>query len=226
MEPSDGTPMVGLAFRASWQASEVPGGTTLLPVRYRVLSLDDAPTGGRLLLPRLTRTTDPMTFDFDALDHRIAGFMNRWGTTALRVSLALIFIWFGILKPLGMSPAEPLVRASVEWMPLFSPATWLGVIGWWEVAIGVTFLFRKTIRIAVALLAAQMVGTFLPLVMLPQVTFQPGGLPFAPTMEGQYIIKNLLIISAALVVGGTVHLAPHGEGGGSHPRLSDEPGPV
>jgi uncharacterized membrane protein YphA (DoxX/SURF4 family) len=118
-----------------------------------------------------------MTFDFDALDHSIAAFMNRWGTTALRVSLALIFVWFGILKPLGLSPAEPLVEASVQWMPLFSPATWLGIIGWWEVAIGVTFLFRNTIRIAIALLALQMVGTFLPLVMLPQVTFQPGRFP-------------------------------------------------
>ena len=78
------------------------------------------------------------------------------------------------------------------------------MIGWWEVVIGVTFLFRKTVRLAIALLALQMVGTFMPLVILPHVTFQAGRIPYAPTMEGQYIIKNLLIISAALVVGGTV----------------------
>jgi uncharacterized membrane protein YkgB len=165
-----------------------------------------------------------MTFDFDALDRRIAAFMNRWGTAALRVSLALIFIWFGILKPLGLSPAEPLVRASVEWMPHFSPATWLAIIGWWEVAIGVTFLFRSTIRIAIALLAIQMFGTFMPLVMLPQVTFQPGGMPYAPTMEGQYIIKNLLIISAALVVGGTVHRRAWTQSAGAHADPSPDPG--
>ncbi|NIM01815.1 MAG: hypothetical protein GTN89_13515, partial [Acidobacteria bacterium] len=78
------------------------------------------------------------------------------------------------------------------------------VIGWWEVAIGVTFLFRKTLRIAIALLALQMAGTFMPLVVLPEVTFQSGHLPYGPTMEGQYIVKNLLILSAALVIGGTV----------------------
>lgn len=141
---------------------------------------------------------------FDQLDRRIADFMGNWGITALRYSLGLIFIWFGILKPLGLSPAAPLLIATVDFLPVFTPVQWLGIIGWWEVAIGVTFLFRPTVRIAIALLAMQMVGTFLPLFLLPGVTFQPGRIPYAPTMEGQYIVKNLLIISAALVVGGTV----------------------
>ena len=135
--------------------------------------------------------------------------MRRWGVPALRVSLAVIFVWFGILKPLGLSPAAPLVKATVGWMPLFSPDGWLAIIGWWEVLIGLTFLTRKTSRIAIALLAMQMAGTFLPLVLLPQVTFQPGHFPYAPTIEGQYIIKNLLIISAALVLGGTVRDTPY-----------------
>ena len=85
------------------------------------------------------------------------------------------------------------------------------VIGWWEVAIGVAFLFKQTTRIAIGLMAMQMAGTFMPLVLLPEVTFQPGRIPYGPTMEGQYIIKNLLIISAALVIGGTVR----GEEGGA-----------
>lgn len=130
--------------------------------------------------------------------------MQRWGTVSLRYSLAVIFLWFGILKPLGLSPAEDLVIKTVEWMPLLSPRGWLSVIGWWEVAIGVTFCFRSTIRIAIALLAMQMLGTFMPLIMSPEITFQPGHAPYGPTLEGQYIIKNLLIISAALVIGGTV----------------------
>ncbi|MGH2587381.1 MAG: hypothetical protein ACRDJE_20895, partial [Dehalococcoidia bacterium] len=58
--------------------------------------------------------------------------------------------------------------------------------------------------VAIALLALQMVGTFLPLVFLPGVTFQPGGVPYAPTLEGQYIIKNLVLIGGALVIGATV----------------------
>lgn len=141
---------------------------------------------------------------FDQIDLRISAFMRQWGTLALRVSFGVIFIWFGVLKPLGVSAAEPLVRATVPWLPLFDAGTWVGIIGWWEVAIGVCFLFRQTLRIAIALLALQMFGTFMPLLMLPEVAFQPGRIPYGPTMEGQYIIKNLMIISAALVVGGTV----------------------
>ena len=136
--------------------------------------------------------------------------MRNWGVLTLRWSLAIIFIWFGVLKPLGLSPAADLVMKTVDWMPVLSARQWLSVIGWWEVAIGVTFLFRPTLRIAIGLLALQMVGTFMPLVMLPNVTFQPDRYPYAPTIEGQYIIKNLLIISAALVVGGTVR--PTGRG--------------
>jgi len=141
---------------------------------------------------------------FDEIDLRVSAFMGRWGAIAVRFSFGIIFVWFGILKPLGISSAEPLVLATVPWLPFFDGGTWVSIIGWWEVAIGVAFLFRSTIRIAVALLALQMVGTFMPLVFLPEVTFQAGHFPYGPTMEGQYIIKNLMIISAALVVGGTV----------------------
>ena len=141
---------------------------------------------------------------FDEIDRKISTFMGRWGTLAVRISFGIIFIWFGILKPLGISSAEPLVIATVPWMPVFDGGTWVSIIGWWEVAIGIAFLFRRTLRVAVALLALQMVGTFMPLVLLPDVTFQAGHFPYGPTLEGQYIIKNLMIISAALVVGGTV----------------------
>ena len=140
--------------------------------------------------------------------------MRRWGLPALRVSLAVIFVWFGVLKPLGLSPAAELVQATVGWMPFLAPGGWLAVIGWWEVAIGLTFLHRATVRLAIALLALQMAGTFLPLVLLPEVTFQPGRFPYAPTIEGQYIVKNILILSAALVVGGTVRERRDEESGG------------
>lgn len=143
-----------------------------------------------------------MNQTFNKIDLAIAGFMHRWGIAALRWALAIIFIWFGALKPFGLSPAEGLLKATVDNLPFFNQNQWLHIIGWWEVAIGVTFLFRKTLRIAIGLLALQMAGTFMPLVMLPEFTWQH--FPYAPTIEGQYIIKNLLIIAAALVVGGTV----------------------
>jgi uncharacterized membrane protein YphA (DoxX/SURF4 family) len=85
-----------------------------------------------------------------------------------------------------------------------SPDNWLIVIGIWEVVIGVFFLFNKTTRLAIVLLLAQMVGTFMPLIVLTDVTFQSNNI-FLPTLEGQYIIKNLMIISAALVLGGEIN---------------------
>lgn len=145
------------------------------------------------------------------VDSSIIKFMKRWSLPALRDSFAVIFIWFGMLKVIGISPAEMLVIETVKWMPFFSPDTWVVIIGLWEVLIGILFLFQSTTRIAIALLALQMIGTFLPLFILPEVTFQPGKVPYAPTLEGQYIIKNLLIISGALVLGSSVKGRPYSE---------------
>jgi len=122
-----------------------------------------------------------------------------------KLSLALIFVWFGALKPLGLSPAESLLKQTVTWLPFGNPDTWLQIIGFWEVSIGICFLFKSTYRIAIALLFMQMVGTFMPLVFLPEVTFQNGN-PLVLTLEGQYIIKNVLIISSALVLGGDLYV--------------------
>jgi len=140
---------------------------------------------------------------FNTWDQFIARMMNKSSIAAIRISFAVIFIWFGILKPLGLSAAIPLVEATVSWMPFLNPPEWVAVIGWWEVVIGLTFLFKSTSRIAIGLLFLQMGGTFLPLFILPEITFQNGQF-LAPTMEGQYIIKNLMILSAALVVGGSL----------------------
>jgi|TARA_Y100000992_G_C21202959_1_gene461446 uncharacterized membrane protein YkgB len=117
----------------------------------------------------------------------------------IRISLFIIFFWFGLLKPLGLSAAEQLVLDTVYWMPLFSAHTWLSIIGWWEVIIGLCFLFEKTTKIALLLLLLQMTGTFMPLVILPDITFQNSNF-FTPTLEGQYILKNILIIAAALII--------------------------
>ncbi len=125
--------------------------------------------------------------------------MEYYGHRLLRYSLAIIFIWFGLLKPLGMSPAADLVANTVYWLP---PDVFLPILGWWEVAIGVGLLFRPLIRMALFLLFLHLPGTALPLLLLPDVCFSK--FPIGLTLEGQYIIKNLLIISAAIVIGGTV----------------------
>ena len=118
----------------------------------------------------------------------------------LNLSLFVIFFWFGILKPLGMSPAEELVVKTVDWMPFFEPLIWVKIIGIWEVFIGIFFLFSKTIRISLVLLFLQMTGTFIPLFKLPHVCFHLSHIPYARTLDGQYIIKNIIIIAAALLL--------------------------
>ncbi len=138
---------------------------------------------------------------FNTIDPIIAEWMNRHGHLFLRVSMGVIFIWFGLLKSFGHSPVNDLVARTVYW---FDPKIFIPILGWWEALIGVCFLFHRLTRIAVLLLFLQIGGTFLPLVILPEVCFIK--FPFVLTMEGQYIVKNLLIISAAMVLGGTVRL--------------------
>ncbi|WP_022835749.1 hypothetical protein [Salisaeta longa] len=135
----------------------------------------------------------------DAFDRRLAGWMDRNGRRVLRYALAVVFIWFGLLKPLGMSPAEELVKNTVYFLP---PDIFFPILGWWEVAIGLGLLYRPMNRLALFLLFLQIPGTMLPLVLLPDVCFT--SVPFGLTMEGQYIIKNIVLIGAAIVVGGTV----------------------
>ena len=134
------------------------------------------------------------------LDIFISKYMSTYGILLLRYSLAMIFIWFGLLKPLGISPAQELVENTVYWFD--DKATFVNFLGWWEVVIGFTMCFRPLIRISIFLLFLQMPGTFLPLVLLPEVCFTD--FPYGLTLEGQYIVKNLIIISSALVIGGTV----------------------
>ncbi len=135
----------------------------------------------------------------EKLDYRISKWMYTYGKPLLRFSLALIFIWFGFLKLIDASPADDVVTATAFF---FDPDVFIYVLGAWEVLIGIFLCFRKTIRAALILLIFQMPGTFLPLILLPEVTWI--NFPLELTMEGQYIIKNLVLISAAIVVGGTI----------------------
>ncbi len=136
---------------------------------------------------------------FDQVDRRIADTMDRLGIPTLRVALGIVFIWFGGLKVIGGSPAADLVAATVYVVP---PEQFVPILGVWEVLIGLCLLYRPLIRVGILLLFLQMPGTFLPIVLLPEVVFVT--FPHELTVEGQYIIKNLVIIGAALVVGGTV----------------------
>ena len=140
---------------------------------------------------------------FERCDEAISTWMNRYGRRILRYALAVIFIWFGALKFFDHGPANDLVRRTIYWV---SPDLFVPVLAGWEIAIGVGLLFRPLLRLGLLLLFLQMPGTFLPLVIVPERCFET--FPFVLTLEGQYILKNLVLLGAALVIGGTIHPSP------------------
>ena len=138
-------------------------------------------------------------------DDRITLFMRRNGISFLRVSLGIIFFWFGFLKFFpGLSPADQIATVTIEKLTfgLIAPSVSIIILAIWETIIGLGLIFGKYLRIILFLLFTQMLGTMTPLILFPAVTFTQ--FPYAPTLEGQYIIKNLILISAGLVVGATV----------------------
>lgn len=141
----------------------------------------------------------------DRLDARLAGWMARNGVAFVRISLGIVFLWFGALKLVpGLSPAEDLAGQTILALTsgLLKPSVSVPLLGVWESLIGIGLLSGKALRPTLVLLFAQMAGTITPLVLFPSQVFVAA--PFVPTMVGQYIIKNLVLISAAIVVGATV----------------------
>ena len=142
---------------------------------------------------------------FDRLDGRVAGWMARHAITLLRVGLGVVFLWFGAIKFVpGWSPAEGLAAATIARLTggAVPGAVSLPVLAAWETLIGLGLLTGRFLRLTLLLLFLQMPGTVLPLFLFPAETFTR--VPFAPTLEGQYIIKNLVLLAAAFAVGATV----------------------
>ena len=141
----------------------------------------------------------------DRFDRAFTGWLDRYAPTLLRWSLSVEFLWFGALKLIpGASPAEPLVAQTTQilFFGLLPERAGVAAVGVWEVLIGLGLLSGVWMRATLALLGLQMVGAFSPLVLFPMATFvQP---PFAPTLEGQYIVKNVVLVSGALVLGARV----------------------
>ena len=120
-----------------------------------------------------------------------------------RFALFAIFFWFGALKLANASPASPLVADLLEkTLPFITFEQFVAFFGIYEMIIGITFLIPRLERFAIVLLIPHMITTFLPLFLLPGVTWQG---PFLPTLEGQYIIKNLVIIALAFSVALHLH---------------------
>lgn len=131
-------------------------------------------------------------------DSKLIKFFKKTYIPLARIAFFVVFFWFGFIKLAGISPAGPLAEAlvsqtvGIEWFdPLFK------ILAVLECAIGILFLFPKAVRIIIPILFVHMVIVCSPLVFLPEQTWQSF---LVPTLEGQYIIKNIVIIALAFGV--------------------------
>jgi len=142
---------------------------------------------------------------FNRIDIAITEWMARYGVALLRISVGIVFLWFGLLKFFpNLSPAEDLAARTISTLTfgIVQPNVSVPVLALWETLIGLGLISGMFMRATLALLALQMLGTITPLFLFPQETFTV--FPIAPTLEGQYIIKNVVLVSAAIVIGATV----------------------
>ena len=151
---------------------------------------------------------------FEKVDRHITGWMAQNGITLLRMSVGIVFFWFGILKFVpGLSPADELATRTISTLTfgIVLPDISRPVLATWECLIGLGLISGRFMRVTLLLLFVQMMGTITPLVLFPNETWTH--FPIVPTLEGQYILKNMVLITAGIVIGATVR-------GG---RLIDDP---
>lgn len=142
---------------------------------------------------------------FHQVDIVITTWMSKNGLTFLRISIGIIFFWFGVLKFFeGLSPAEGIAIRTIDTLTFHLLPEKVIIVGLatWEVLIGIGLLLNVFMRETLLLLFLQMIGTFTPLFLFPSDVFHV--FPIALTLEGQYIVKNIVLISAGIVLGATV----------------------
>jgi len=142
-----------------------------------------------------------MRSPFERIDQRVTDFLDRYGLLALRIALGVVYIWFGALKVIDRSPVEQLVRDTVFFLPDGQYIVY--GMGAWEIVIGLGLLFPLALRLTLAMLWLQLCGTFLALVVLPGDSFQDNN-PLLLTTQGEFVVKNIVLITAGLAIGSTV----------------------
>lgn len=135
----------------------------------------------------------------DEADRRVSTWMERWGHRFHRYGLALMFFWFGALKIFGAKSASSLIAETIYFS---SPEVMLPILGVWEIAIGFFLFFHQLARVALLLLLVRLPGTILALIFQADVAFID--FPWVPSVAGQFLIKDFLLLGAAMVIGGTV----------------------
>lgn len=122
--------------------------------------------------------------------------LQRATQPALRVSLGVVFVWFGVLKVVGDSPVAELVQATVPWL---DQGFLVPLLGWVEIVLGLALLVGRPIRLALIAVAAHLTGTFLVFVQAPSLVMTEGNLLLL-NGNGEFVLKNVVLICAALVL--------------------------
>jgi len=138
---------------------------------------------------------------FVQLEDRIHRLLVNHSIRALRIALGATFLGFGLLKYFpDVSPAQALTTGTIDTLTfgLITPSVSIYAVATLECFIGICFLARRWMRLAIWLLALQFVGILSPLVLTPGQLF--GGPYNAPTLEGQYVLKDFILVAAGMVI--------------------------
>ena len=152
-----------------------------------------APSRPHPVLPRPARN-DPVV----AMDERIRDVLRRWGPDIMRWTLALVFVWFGALKVANVTPVAGLVADTLAFVPIPASVV-VPALGAFEIVAGLLLAAGRMLRPVLAMLLGHLTGTFLVLVTQPHVAFQDGN-PLLLTTEGEFVVKNLVLIAGSLLV--------------------------
>ena len=132
------------------------------------------------------------------LDELLLNILRRWSITALRLALGSIFLWFGALKVFGSSPVAVLIQETYSFIPV---NVFMLVLGVWEIVIGIGIISKRALRCVLILLCVHLLGTFTAISFNPGIFFVQG-VPFCLTVDGEFVMKNLVLITSALVIAG------------------------
>lgn len=143
--------------------------------------------------PLDSRINDSFMFRLDDL---LLNILRRWSITALRLALGSVFLWFGALKIFGSSPVAVLIRETYSFMPI---DIFMLVLGVWEIVIGIGIILKRALRCVLILLGIHLTGTFTAIWFNPNIFFVQG-VPLYLTADGEFVVKNFVLITAALVI--------------------------
>ncbi|MGH3774110.1 MAG: hypothetical protein ACRDRW_22410 [Pseudonocardiaceae bacterium] len=189
-------------------------GETASPVGLDTLA-EDTHTG---VVRREDRVVNRLFVTVDKWEGAIHRWLVCYSMTALRISMGVVIFGFGVLKYFpGFSPAQDLILTDARVLtfglvPAVVPNTVVMVlVATVECVIGLSLITGWALRVNSYLIASWILGILSPLVVLPSRMF--GGPNHMPTLEGQYVLKDVILLAAAMVIATTVRGGALTDGG-------------